>query len=163
SAFLAHRQSGALSFKQAAADMLGRASETSHGIRWLPDVRAKLEGAAAPQVTVLPVQDWFLGLKGLLEAHGRVGPQCGKAISQQRDKIHATASNRFEQGLEMLGRLLGAKAQRFTENGEPDGFWLFGDWLAFVFEAKTDEDPSGRISLNTVRQAASHEQTVRSM
>jgi hypothetical protein len=48
----------------------------------------------------------------------------------------------------MLGRLLGAEAKRFTEDGAPDGFWRFGDWHSFVFEAKTDEAEEGGISLN---------------
>jgi hypothetical protein len=161
SAYLAHRQSGKESFKQAAVDLLGRASATSHGVRWLPDVQGKLGGKPASTL-VLPEQDWFLVLKRLLENLGRIGTRCKKALAENANLIRAKDSKQFEQGLEMLGRLLGAEAKRFTEDGAPDGFWLFGDWHAFVFEAKTDEGEDGGISLNTVRQAATHEQAVRS-
>jgi hypothetical protein len=161
SAFLAFRQSGNESFKQAALELLGRASETSHGVRWLPDVQGKL-GGKQPSAVVLPEQDWFLALKRLLENLGRIGTKCTKAIAEHRSFIQAKESTLFEQGLEMLGRLLGAEAIRFTEKGEPDGFWRFGDWHAFVFEAKTDESKREGISLNTVRQTSTHEQAVRS-
>lgn len=161
SAFLAFRQSGNESFKEASLDLLGRASATSHGVRWLPDVQGKL-GGKPPSTTILPEQDWFLALKRLLEQMGRLGTKCKKALAEHRTLIQAKESKSFEQGLEMLGRLLGAEAKRFTEDGAPDGFWRFGDWHAFVFEAKTDESKHGGISLNTVRQAATHEQAVRS-
>src|SRR5262245_5797778 len=161
SAYLAYRQTGNESFKQAAVDLLGRASATSHGVRWLPDVQGKLGGKPVSTV-VLPDQDWFLALKRQLEYLGRSGTRCKKALAEYRTLIQAKESKPFEQGLEMLGRLLGAEAKRFTEDGAPDGFWRFGDWHAFVFEAKTDEAEEGGISLNTVRQAATHEQAVRS-
>ncbi len=161
SAYLAYRQTGNESFKQAAVDLLGRASATSHGVRWLPDVQGKLGGKPVSTV-VLPDQDWFLALKRQLEYLGRAGTRCKKALAECRTLVQAKESKQFEQGLEMLGRLLGAQAKRFTEDGAPDGFWLFGDWHAFVFEAKTDENEQGGISLKTVRQAATHEQAVRS-
>jgi hypothetical protein len=161
SAFLAFRQSGNESFKQAALDLLGRASATSHGVRWLPEVQGKL-GGKPPSTAVLPEQDWFLALKRLLENMGRIGTKCTKVIAENRSLIQANESTAFEQGLEMLGRLLGADVKRFTQKGEPDGFWRFGDWHAFVFEAKTDEGKQGGISLSTIRQAATHEQAVRS-
>jgi hypothetical protein len=100
--------------------------------------------------------------KRLLEQLGRLGTKCKKTLAEHRTLIQAKDSKSFEQGLEMLGRLLGAEAKRFTEDGAPDGFWRFGDWHAFVFESKTDESKQGSISLNTVRQAATHEQAVRS-
>jgi hypothetical protein len=127
----------------------------------LPDVQGRLGGKPVSTL-VLPDQDWFLGLKRLLEYLGRIGTKCKKVLAEHRTLIQAKNSSAFEQGLEMLGRLLGAEAKRFTEKGEPDGFWLFGDWHAFVFEAKTDESEQGAISLNTVRQASTHEQAVRS-
>jgi hypothetical protein len=161
SAFLAFRQSGNESFKQAALDLLGRASATSHGVRWLPDVQGKLGGKPA-STTVLPEQDWYLALKRLLEHLGRLGSKCKLALAEHRTLIQAKESKSFEQGLEMLGRLLGADSKRFFDKGEPDGFWRFGDWHAFVFEAKTEESEEAGISLNTVRQAATHEQAVRS-
>jgi hypothetical protein len=164
SAFLAYKQSEKESMKQAAADLLGRASATSQGVRWLPDVQAMLGVKPSPDRTFQPLQDWFLSLKRLLESLGRIGKKCVPTLAEYRALIEATESDKFERGLEMLGHLLGAKAKNFvSEEGAPDGFWLFGDWLAFVFEAKTDEGDQRAISLKTVSQAARHEKTVRSM
>jgi hypothetical protein len=115
-------------------------------------------------VVAQPVQEWFLSLRGLLAWLGRVGKRCVPILSDHRTHIQATESKRFEKGLELLGRLLGAEAKNFiNQDGAPDGFWLFGDWQAFVFEAKTDEEEDGGVSFDTVRQAGRHETTVRSM
>jgi hypothetical protein len=164
SAYLAFKQTRQDCFKQAAIDLLGRASSTSLSCRWLPDVQAHLAGRPVSTEVAQPVQEWFLSLRALLAFLGRVGKRCVPILGEQRTNIQATESKRFEKGLEMLGRLLGAEAKNFLgQEGAPDGFWLFGDWLAFVFEAKTDERDDRGISFDTVRQAARHETTVRSM
>jgi hypothetical protein len=62
----------------------------------------------------------------------------------------------------MLGKLLGGKATRFTEEGKPDGLWQFSDWWAVVFEAKTMGPGNSGISKANVAQTALHEATVRS-
>ena len=60
----------------------------------------------------------------------------------------------------MLGKMLGARTHQWSDDGAPDALWIFGDWRAFVFEAKTDQKP-GAVSLAVVRQAATHEARVR--
>jgi hypothetical protein len=164
SAYLAYKQTRQDSFKQVAIDLLGRASATSLSCRWLPDVQAHLAGRPVSAVVAQPVQEWFLVLRGLLALLGRVGKRCVPILAEHRTHIQATESKRFEKVLEMLGRLLGAEAKNFIgQEGAPDGLWLFGDWLAFVFEAKTDERDGDGISFSTVRQAGRHEATVRAM
>jgi hypothetical protein len=45
----------------------------------------------------------------------------------------------FERGLEVLGRMVGAKTHRWDGDGAPDGLWIFEEWRAFVFEAKHEK------------------------
>ncbi len=112
---------------------------------------------------MLPTQEWFLELSGLLEDVGIVGGKFERELAAARGNIRSTDWKRFELGVEFLGRMLGAKVKRFTEPGKPDGFWLFGWWFSVVFEAKTMEAPDAGISMNTVGQAGLHEATVRSL
>jgi hypothetical protein len=164
SAFQTYKQTGQEALKQAAIDLLGRASATSHWVRWLPNVQAHLSGKAVKTAASQRSQDWFLPLRRLLEELGRIGKKCVLALAEQRANIQATESKRLEKGLEMLGRLLGAEARNFLGGeGMPDGFWLFGDKLALVFEAKIDGADDSGISQKMVRQAGGHEQTVRAI
>src|SRR5262249_24240008 len=111
----------------------------------------------------LPLQERFLALNACLEELSITGTKYQKRIVAARTLIESSNWRKFEQGLEALGNLLGATSTRFKGDGEPDGLWVFGDWHAVVFEAKTDEEVKAGVSLRTVRQAKSHEQTARAM
>lgn len=163
-AFLGYRASKNSKLKASAIAHLSRAIGTSAGIRWLAQLHAKLNGT--PDVAKdeqLPLQDRFLALNACLEEMDITGTKFQKRLVMARTLIQSPKSRQFEQGLEVLGKFLGAVSKRFMGDGEPDGLWVFGDWHAFVFEAKTDEEEKSGVSLRSVRQALSHEQTVRSM
>jgi hypothetical protein len=162
-AFFAYRQCRNDAFRSAAATHIEKAAGSSVGLKWIGTVLARLTGASAAQANELPFQEWFLELNGLLEELGLFGGKFERTVGAARTNITSTNSKQFEQGLELLGKLLGAEPTRFTEKGKPDGFWLFDDWHAFVFEAKTMEGDASGISQRTVGQAAQHEATVRSM
>jgi hypothetical protein len=162
-AFLGHRASKKPALKSSVISHLSKAIGTSAGIRWLAQLHAKLSGQPEAKDEHLPVQERFLALNTCLEELSITGTKYQKRIVAARTLIESSNWKKFEQGLEVLGNLLGATSTRFTGEGEPDGLWVFGDWHAFVFEAKTDEDEKSGVSLRTVRQAKSHEQTARSM
>lgn len=162
-AFLGYRHGQKAALKSSATSQLEKAIGTSVGIRWLAHVHAKLIGQPESKDNYLPVQERFLELNSCLEDLGISGTRYQKRITSVRLQIQSPKAKSFEQGLQALGKLLGAVSTRFTGEGEPDGLWVFGDWCAFVFEAKTDEKEKSGVSLRTVRQALSHEQTVRSM
>lgn len=163
SAFLGFRATKKQALKTSAVAHLSRAIGTSAGIRWLAQLHSKLSGTPEPKDEHLPIQERFLALNACLEEMGVTGTKYQKRIVSARTLIQSLHSKQFEQGLEVLGNVLGATSTRFTGDGEPDGLWVFGDWHAFVFEAKTDEEEKSGVSLRTIRQALSHEQTARSL
>jgi hypothetical protein len=90
----------------------------------------------------------------LLEA-GLVGSKFERSAQELDQWLAQTESTPFEMGLQRLGSLLGWKSVRPAGAG-PDDVWTLGDELCLVFEAKTDETPSGPISKATLLQAAGH-------
>lgn len=159
-AFHAFRQGRDKALRETAVKHLRNAA-ASAGLKWANEAIRKLGGQTSAEEE-LPVQEWFLELNAALEKLGTLGGAFEKKIAEARGWITSTESKPLERGLEMLGKLLGAKATRFTEDGKPDGLWQFSDWWAAVFEAKTMGPGNLGISKTNVAQTAQHEQTVRS-
>ena len=76
-----------------------------------------------------------------------------QTMIEQLDGAEATP---FEQGLERLGFWLGFGAVRPTDKGVPDGVWSIAGETVVAFEAKSDEQPMGPVSLRTAREAQGH-------
>ena len=72
------------------------------------------------------------------------------------DKLDSADAKSFEQGLERLGFWLGVEAIRPKGRGVPDGVWTFAGESAIAFEAKSNEQNEGPISLGTAREAQGH-------
>jgi hypothetical protein len=160
-AFLAWKQGRGDAFKQIALRRLGNAAKSRVAINWVGDLISRLSGSAPAAEDNLPTQEWFNSLNGLLEDLGIQGSKYHRKISELREFISSTGANRFHQGLEWLGKLLGASSKQWKTSGAPDGCWQFGTWFAVVFEAKTEEFTEGHISLKTVRQATTHGRTAK--
>jgi hypothetical protein len=162
SAFLAWKHSGNEAFKATTISYLEKAAASSSHITWLEKLRFHVSGQSGKVVEeALPLQDWFLEINGLLEEWGISGGKFAKKLAEVQSNIESKAFNTFESGLASLGKMLGAKIHQWTQDGAPDGLWIFGEWCAFVFEAKTNEKPDKGISLDTVTQAGRHEVRVR--
>jgi Rad3-related DNA helicase len=163
SAFLAWKHSGKEACKAATISYLEKAAASSSHISWLEKLRFQVSGQSGQSVDeALPLQDWFLEIDDLLQQWGISGGKFARKLDEVRSNIESKEFNTFESGLASLGKMLGAKTHQWKEDGSPDGLWIFGDWCAFVFEAKTDEKPDSGISLSTVTQAGRHEVRVRS-
>ena len=160
-AFLAWKQRGDDQFKQTALRRLENAAKNRIAINWIGDLISRLSGSAPSIEEILPIQEWFNVLNEVLEELGIQGRKSERRIAQLRKFISSTTANQFHQGLEWLGKLLGANSKQWKASGAPDGCWQFGNWFATVFEAKTEEFTAGHISLRTVRQAATHEHTAK--
>jgi hypothetical protein len=162
SAFLSWKHSNNATFKSTAISYLNKASETSSNITWLGKLRSQLSGSSEiKNDEPLPVQEWFLKINDVLQRWKIIGSNYSKQVSDVDGNIQNTKAKPFEKGLAVLGEMLGARTHQWSDDGAPDGLWIFGNWQAFVFEAKTDENSEGEISLDTVRQALTHEQRVR--
>jgi hypothetical protein len=162
SAFLAWKHSGDETVKSTAISYLEKASETSLSLNWLGKLRSQLSAQIENSILeALPTQQWFLNLDTLLQKWKLVGGNYAVQVSRVESNIENKEATAFENGLASLGKILGARTHQWSGDGAPDGLWIFGNWHAFVFEAKTDENAEGGISLDTVRQARTHEQRVR--
>lgn len=139
SAFLAWQHSDNEGFKTTTISLLEKAAASSSYITWLEKLRFQVAGQPDKAVEKsLPLQDWFLGIDKLLEKWGLSGGKFSRKLNEVKVKIESKPFNTFESGLDSLGRMLGANTHQWKDNGAPDGLWIFGDWCAFVFEAKTN-------------------------
>ena len=162
SAFLAWQHSVNETFKLTAISYLDKASVASSNITWLGKLRSQLSGQSEDDLAeVLPTQEWFLKIASLLQQWKIIGSNYARRVSEVQNDIENKNAKAFEKGLATLGEMLGATSHQWTDDGAPDGLWVFGSWHAFVFEAKTDESPEDGISLDTVRQSLTHKQRVR--
>jgi hypothetical protein len=165
SAFLAWKNSGEVSFKNSAIKHLRSASVTSTHISWLGKLISEVSGNNNNNDTNhLPIHDCYIEIDELLSKWKIKSSKYDKEVAKVLENIKCTDNTKFELGLQMLGRMLGAKTYKWDdskEQGAPDGLWIFGSWCAFVFEAKTDKKPENSISLGDFRQASTHEDRVR--
>lgn len=160
--YLAYRATQDEKFKRKAVEQLDLASNTSYGLRWLGALRSRLMATPSTAAQTYPVREWYRVLEELLTEWNIRGKRYQREVAKvEKDLSAVNDAKAFERGLLILGQMLGARVHQWTTDGAPDGLWMFGDWLAFVFEAKTDEKPDS-LSLKNVRQALTHEQLVRS-
>lgn len=89
-------------------------------------------------------------------------PKLERELTAFEAEIAGTDAKPFELALQTLGLLLGFEAERpAKEEAAPDGAWQDGSRAWIVWEAKTEEDPEGKISAEETRQANSHTDWVR--
>ncbi|MGD1907282.1 MAG: hypothetical protein ACFB0C_15035 [Leptolyngbyaceae cyanobacterium] len=162
-AFLAWKHSENEAFRAVTISNLEKAATNSSHITWLEKLRFQVsEKSDQASNTALPLQDWFLEIDSLLQEWGISGGKFARRLNSVETQIRSREAKDFEKGLATLGRMLGSKMyQKSQEDGAPDGLWAFGDWCAFIFEAKTNEKPGKGISFDTLRQAGAHETTAR--
>ncbi|OYQ68365.1 hypothetical protein B9G53_00085 [Pseudanabaena sp. SR411] len=157
SAFLAWKYLDNETFKNATVSYLEK-SAASCSLTWIEKLRSDLSGNSNKLIDrELPLQEWFQQIDSLLQEWGISGSKFAKKLTETQRIIEAQEAKKFENGLAILGRMLGAKTHQWKDDGAPDGLWIFGDLVAFVFEAKTNESPTKGISLDTVTQAGRHE------
>ena len=167
SAFLAWKESNKNIFRNSAISNLEEALKTSIENNWINKLFPFLENSV-DENNNLPWLEWFIQISGLLNEWGIVGGKYYQRVAKVQENIKNINAIPFENGLESLGQMLGAKTYKWKkdEQGKPDGLWIFGNLHAFVFEAKTEEGRTEEtanygISLGTVTQAGRHEATVR--
>ena len=141
----------------AARELFERACEASPRSTWFREA-ARLANLG---VVNQPVDDIVLltaseAIERRLHEIGIAGPGFEKDMSVMLERLDNNEAKSFEQGIEQLGHWLGVESKRPTGRGVPDGVWLFAGEAALAFEAKSDEQPTGTISLNTAREAQGH-------
>ena len=113
------------------------------------------------EITNEPVEDPLLlvvseAIEKRIQELGVSGARFEHEAQDMIDKLDGSESTPFEQGLEQLGQWLGVNPVRPPGTGVPDGVWSFAGETVIAFEAKSNEQPQGPISLRTARQAQGH-------
>jgi hypothetical protein len=145
-----------------AREFFGRAARASKSVSWFAELSREVDPSVRPSPSDIRAaracESVFRTLSGL-GFHSR---RFDRKMMELAELIGRDDHSSFERGLEIMGRLLGFDSSRPSdEEGAPDGVWLLGDSLAIAFEAKSDEDPGGAISINAVRQTSTHSNWVR--
>jgi hypothetical protein len=143
--------------RTAAGDLFARACAAAPTATWFREV-TRFIGYGDTDETI---DDPLLisaseAIERRIQQAGVVGAAFENEVQDVSDKLNSSEATTFEQGLELLGLWLGIIAIRPRGRGVPDGVWSFGEAAAVAFEAKSNEQPEGPISLSTAREARGH-------
>jgi hypothetical protein len=96
------------------------------------------------------------GIWDLLDNWGWAGPRFEEHIEQMRAQLEDQYHAAYHEGLEALGRCLGAQPTRVTEAGAPDVVWSFANDVHVAFEAKTEKKPESSLSKKDLQETKGH-------
>lgn len=150
--YLASVAAGYQSDTAGEADCLKRAAACGVNSGWLRRVATR-RGEGKP----IPPDDCGNsdGIWNELDRLGWAGPKFRSHIEGMLGLVSQREHKQFHEGLERLGRCLGAEATRSNEQGAPDVVWSF-EGAHFAFEAKTEKGSDGALSKKEVLQARGH-------
>jgi hypothetical protein len=151
--YQASTAAGFIPDEAAESDCLRRAIHCGINSGWIRGV-AQRRGRGRPQAP-----DECSNSEGVwsyIEKVGWAGPKFRQEMDGMIGLVGQTEHKQFHEGLERLGRCLGAQPTRSTEQGAPDVVWSFEDGIHVVFEAKSEKSPDGFISKGDVLQAKGH-------
>ena len=159
--FLAWKNGGQDRYRDKCLEMIKSAKASSYTVTWLSQIEAMLEGTLELEHTISPdSRIRNAAVSAFLNQARLVGSRFETLVSATRALLEETEAKAFERGLKDLGRMLGGESSRPTGKGAADGLWVF-DTFAVALEAKSDSLSDGAITIDTVRQAASHAARVR--
>ena len=160
---LSYSRDNASHLRVASNELYGRACAAAPRTTWYRQAFRLIGSVAMEQ----PVDDPLLltvseNIERRLQEVGVAGAGFERDAQVMLDQLNSADATTFEQGLDRLGYWLGVEAARPKGRGVPDGMWSFADGTMVAFEAKSNEQPSGPISLSTARQAQGHINWVKS-
>ena len=97
----------------------------------------------------------------IIECWGWAGPKFAANIENLRSRLDDPRHAAYHEGLETLGKCVGAATIRTTEPGAPDVVWSFPADTHFSFEAKTEKKKGGQLSKKDLQEARGHVDWVR--
>src|SRR5258706_6273307 len=140
-------------------DALFRGSKCGVNAGWLTQLLYVRKAATAAQPT--PQQPNAEELWDTITNWGWAGPGFESKLGQMLTSLRETQHAVYHEGLELLGRSLGANPTRVTEPGAPDVVWSFNNGLHIAFEAKTEKDLTACLYKKDVMEAKGHADWVR--
>jgi hypothetical protein len=151
--YQASTAAGYLQEDKAESDCLSRATGCGINSGWIRRV-AERRGRGRPQaLDECPNSE---GVWNEIERLGWAGPKFRREIDAMVGLVGQTQHRQFHEGLERLGRCLGAQPTRTSEQGAPDVVWSFEADIHVVFEAKSEKSADGVLSKDDVLQAKGH-------
>lgn len=78
-----------------------------------------------------------------------------------RRLLQSNNSGDFEQGHELLGKMLGYEAGKIESTGSPDPWWLADRNFCIVFEDHSAAQASSSLNVTKARQATTHDKWIR--
>jgi hypothetical protein len=103
-----------------------------------------------------------LGAK-VMRSLGIRGGRFEEHLHRTADLLASDTASEFEEGLKLLGCLLGFEAVRPNGQADPDGAWRDSTTAWLIFEAKTEERADTPLSAETIRQAATHQDWIKNV
>ena len=101
------------------------------------------------------------GVWDLIDKWGWAGPGFEQCVTRMQEGLKTQYHKAFHEGLESLGKCLGAQTIRTTEHGAPDVVWTFANDVHIAFEAKTEKKPDGTLSKKDLQETKGHADWVR--
>ena len=156
-AALSATRDSSVHLRHTARELFARACSASPRSTWFREA-FRLVGL---EISDQPVDDPLLlavseAIERRIQQVGVAGAEFENEVKTMINQLDSADATPFEQGLERLGFWLGVDAVRPKGSGVPDGVWSFAGETAVAFEAKSNEQPTGPISLNTAREAQGH-------
>ena len=156
---------GDLAMLESSRDYFRRAKSASRGTLWMAHLASPADRGVheVDAIEVDPLD--LLAARNILASLQRTGHSSSFASEYQvaRSGLIATAHEPYESALVYLGSLAGASESygNGSADAAPDATWIFDSDLWVCWEAKSEADPAGQISADSVRQADGHLNYVR--
>lgn len=157
-AWMAHDSFGMKDMLSRSRDLFGRAASTGRSVHWFAELAyGELgEGRESPQT---PPRDLRVAerAQACLQSIGFHGSGLKRRADKLRNCFDGEESTPWEEGVTLLGRLLGFETSHPAGQGDPDSVWLADGSLAITWEIKSEESADGEIGTRTIQQARGHE------
>lgn len=155
---------GLLGFDVQARDQFLTALKTERTLAWLvPLSKLAVMKEAAPDALV-DINTWSVieRLEARFDSLGTLTDHnYDKFEADVRTKLEKNEAKAFEDGHAKLGELLGYEAGNKNGTASPDPWWMANGSMCFIFEDKSESDPSNSLSVDYARQACTHPNWVR--
>lgn len=139
--------------RQSARHLVRQAADAARPATWVRELRPLPEDDT---IEATPVDlDGARRIAAILE-RGVNKAKHDELVIRMHAGLAATDAGLYEPALSELGKLLGSDASKPSGQGRCDSAWCWDDLLWLAMEAKSDQSPSGNLSLDDVRQANSH-------
>jgi len=144
-----------LELKTKVSELLSEASHCSNSVAWFSEIDQFLSKRPSDPAAIIDILDKKQSEEAFqqLRKLGLYDTKFDTKMIELNEKISKDNHSSFHEGLMLLGKYLGFTSHNFKDSGAPDCIWEIAQRACLIFEAKSEEDSKGGISLDTARQA----------